>query len=384
MQEKKTIAFRESINIMAILLLLVCGIIASSAYLMHHYFAVVFPTGLATSSLCEISSFFNCDTASYSPLSNIFGIPIALYGILYGIYIVVSFIFKSEEMEGTIYFISLINVIGCIILFAYSLIALGSLCPFCTVYYVLGGIVWFIYFKFSDIRKPSIKILAIFFVTALLPSAIVWKISHNKTVAQSSLATDLIKQYNSLADLGEPSMESPYKINVAYDKFIDAPIRISIFSDFQCPACARLSESIEDVVRKYKKTINIQYFFYPLDPDCNSSVKIPMHPSACKASYLAACLKDDFFEVHNLIFKNYHNLTPGWLHELATKRGVRDCMNDPKTKEKVINIVNAGEEYGLQSTPTMIINGKKIEGALPKNQLFMILDELLKRNGKKD
>ena len=128
----------SSVSIHALLMLLAASMIGVSIYLTNHYFAVKFPTGLAGSAtLCDINSFFNCDTATNSPLSNIAGVPISVFGMLMGIFTFMGFVFKTDEMEGTIYQVLLLNLVGCVVLFLYSLIALGSLCPFCTLYYIL-------------------------------------------------------------------------------------------------------------------------------------------------------------------------------------------------------------------------------------------------------
>src|SRR5690606_29858277 len=124
-----------------------------SIYLTSHYFAVKFPTGLDTvSSICDFGSFFNCDTATNSVASNIFGVPISICGILIGLFIIAGFAIKTDEMEGTLFQVLAINFAGCVLLFFYSLIALGSLCPFCTLYYILSGSALFIFFKKSNNR----------------------------------------------------------------------------------------------------------------------------------------------------------------------------------------------------------------------------------------
>jgi protein-disulfide isomerase len=41
--------------------------------------------------------------------------------------------------------------------------------------------------------------------------------------------------------------------------------------------------------------------------------------------------------------------------------------------------MNAATKFNLRSTPTIIINGKKIEGSIPTPQFFAIFDELLKK-----
>ena len=48
-------------------------------------------------------------------------------------------------------------------------------------------------------------------------------------------------------------------------------------------------------------------------PDVNEDVKRNVHPMACKAAYLASCLKDYFHKVHDEIFENQGSLSTEWL-----------------------------------------------------------------------
>ena len=131
--------------------------------------------------------------------------------------------------------------------------------------------------------------------------------------------------------------------------------------------------------KRYAGKINIQYFFYPLDQNCNPNMKSPMHLYACQAAYLAACVGDEKFEeVHDYIFENQGKMDVEWLNNLAKKYNVFECMNAQSTKDIVSATIKAGDFYNMQSTPTIIINGKKLEGAMPLNQWYALFDEMIK------
>ena len=113
-----------------------------------------------------------------------------------------------------------------------------------------------------------------------------------------------------------------------------------IFSDFQCPACKALSKMIHPLMKRYKDKLNIDYYFYPLDPACNSKMTRNLHPLACKAAYFTYCTRDKFLETHDLIFDNQSSLSDEWIEGQARKYGVMDCMSDAKTKKAVSDIVS--------------------------------------------
>ncbi len=378
----KSLQKTESIGVHAALVVCAIAMIGVSLYLTKHYFNVIFPTGMEGASACNINSFFNCDTTTNSPASNLMGVPISLFGILAGCFLLLGYLFRNEETEGTNHFLAGVNFVGCIALFLYSLFVLRGLCPFCTVYYVLSGIVFFIFYKYSDIRRPSFKWLAIYFVLTAIPAGAMYSSVQDKKKNVSILKDSLIQQYDALEKLGTPKQDSPYRIASSTPVFADAPIQISIFSDFQCPACKALSEYMAPLESRYHGKINIQYFFYPLDMACNPKMTHNLHEFACKEAYIAACTGDKFAEVHDKLFAMQDNLTIEALDKYAKELGVTECAASEETKAKVKALLEEGNNFGVSSTPTMLVNGVKIEGVLPLGQLTMILDELLKRSGK--
>ena len=56
-----------------------------------------------------------------------------------------------------------------------------------------------------------------------------------------------------------------------------------------------------------------------------------------------------------------------------------NCTKSKETKEGVVKIIGEAKRFNIVSTPTMLINGVKIEGGLPLDQIYIILDEILRR-----
>ena len=274
--------------------------------------------------------------------------------------------------------ILIINAVGCLLLFIYSLAFLGGLCPFCTLYYIFSWAALFLYRKNSENIGIAPIPLAIYGVITLGISFAVYSHSANKEKNYSAIASSVIGQYEKLKDLGHPTIESDYRIVSATKKFTDAPVQITKYSDFECPSCKALSQVLHRIAKAYPGKINIQYFFYPLDRSCNPKMTRDMHRNACKASYLAACLPDKFSEIEEKIFEDQRAINSEFLDNLAKEYGVTECMNSEATKNKVVEYIKTGDAFNIQSTPTFFVNGKKIEGALPVVQLKAIIDSLLK------
>lgn len=373
---KKSVYLESSMNTTIILFLLSALMIGFSIYLTGHYFELRFPTGLESGSLCNLNSFFNCDKTTLSAASNVLGAPISIFGIVIGSLTMLGLFIKNENYEKTIYATLIVNMIGCIALFLYSLIGLGGLCPFCTLYYIASGITLWMFYKKSSSYIPHPAILVSFAVVIFI-SGYIAKANVDKKIENSNaVANDLIRQYYALPNLGAPTTPSEFKIATASN----APIQMQIFSDFECPSCKALSEIMPQILLRYGGKIDIQYFFYPLDNNCNPSMERPMHQQACRAAYYAVCMPlEQFGVVHDEIFHNQERLAD-FLGENIKKNKLESCVADPKTKAKVVSLINQATPFNIRSTPTFLLNGVKIEGALPTDQLFAIMDEILKRS----
>lgn len=355
--------------------------IGVSIYLTSHYYDTLFPTSLTGgSSICNISSFFNCDAATYSSIAAIAGIPISFFGILVGLLFLGSVIFPSAHYEQTASAVSKYNLIGCVVLFIYSLAVLGSLCPLCSVYYILSAIACFLLWK-KGINSwgPDIKVAGIWIAIFLIGGGVFNRVTAGKQEKQLNIASQITTQFNALAAYGDPETESPFKLHVGSKSFAESPIRVSIFSDFQCPFCQKVAEQTHQLIRLYGDKISVQYLFYPLDSSCNPKMKSPVHPIACRAAMLAACDPAKFAKVHDMIFAAQEGMTLESLKNIADSHGLTECFNSQSSKDAVLAAMNQAEKYNLTSTPTIIINGRKIEGSIPNPQFQAIFDEILKK-----
>jgi protein-disulfide isomerase/uncharacterized membrane protein len=374
--KQKSIYQDASVNTTIAMIILSSLMLGFSVYLTQHYFDVRFPTGLEGKSLCNINSFFNCNKTTFSHLSNIGGIPIALFGAIIGILSLMGIVVKNEDYERTIYFTLLSNGLGCFVLFLYSLIILHGLCPFCSLYYIASWLLLFVFYKNSENYKPHWGYLSAFAVIVITSSLVMKNTVSEKEKAQKEIGSDVINQYYKLPNLGTPAIPSIYKIADAPN----APIKIVIFSDFECPACKAFSEIVPQIALKYAGKVDIQYFYYPLDNSCNPNIERPMHQYACKAAYAAACMPiAQFASAHDDFFHNQDKFESGYVDQFIKNNKLETCVADPATKEKVVALIKAATPFNIRSTPSYLINGAKIEGFIPLDQLNSIFDEILRR-----
>jgi uncharacterized membrane protein/protein-disulfide isomerase len=354
----------DGYNIKHMLLILSSiAMIIISYLLIKHYFNIFYPEGLEVKSFCETGTFFSCDSAVFSPVSAIFGIPIALFGFLMGVFLLAGSIIPTENLERTNHFLSILNFIGCIVLLIYSLVMLRQLCPYCTLYYIVSAVVFFLFYKYSDLNKPIFKVLATYAGIAILASLIILLAENKKEEKVKKMIPSVIANYQDKPFIGDPETSSSLVNHAGTKNFKDAKIRLSIFSDFECPYCIMLATSMSKLAAKYR------------DSACNPDVERTAHPNACKASYLSYCLKENFDTIHDQIFEM--DITSSNLDKFAKKHNVSECMNSNETRESIMSLIKAANPFNIRATPTMILNGRKLDGALPLPALIALIDTII-------
>jgi protein-disulfide isomerase len=150
----------------------------------------------------------------------------------------------------------------------------------------------------------------------------------------------------------------------------DAPVTIVEFSDFQCPACGQAFRDLHELVAR-RKDVRLVFRNFPLDSSCNEAISRALHPDACRAAIAAECARrqNRFWEFHDRLFEHQQALDRDSMFRYAREleldiAAFRTCLDDPATRARVSDDVRAGIAAGVESTPTLFINGRRINGAL--------------------
>ncbi len=381
------------------------GMIAASVLTIRHFFLANYSTSIFEGSFCDISAFFNCDSSAFALISQVGGVPLGYFGLVVGFLVALGALYPSESFERTNTSVALINLMGVIGLFFYSVFILHSLCLLCTGFYLFSILSFFLFWRFgidrdqpsfvSKFLRPSVKMLATFFVMTII-GAYGFILFHDaKKDAQVGVAMKVVKQYYELPEVSAPSFVSPYMTARSTEKFEEAPIQVIEFADFLCPDCLYLTQQLDRLKREFSGKINIAFQFFPLDAQCNDVVDKNLHPGACELSMMAAYAPEKFLQIHDEIFANSASArNPTWRRELAKKYQVEDAIYDARTHEIVQRIIDTGREYektsdrfahGIRSTPTLILNNRMIIGTLPYEHLRAIFRALVEEHegGKK-
>jgi len=160
----------------------------------------------------------------------------------------------------------------------------------------------------------------------------------------------------------------------------NAPVVIVEFSDFECPYCARLAPTVDQVVATYGDKVRVVFRQFPLN----------FHPHAQKAAEASLCAYEQgkFWEFHDSIFQNQQQIAVDNLKVKATELGLNGeqfnaCVDSGKFAQQVASDVQEGSQAGVSGTPALFVNGRFINGAVPFADIAKVIDDELKRKGVK-
>jgi protein-disulfide isomerase len=195
-------------------------------------------------------------------------------------------------------------------------------------------------------------------------------------------AKSLGPQYDLMVYLKEP--QSPtIQVSIGKDDPVfgpeNAPLTIVEFSDYQCPACRKNHEVVQELKQVYKDRIKWVFKDFPM----------PGHKWAKGAALAAHCAAEQgkFWQYQDLHFSSQEELSPDRLTQLATELGLQlepfsQCLNAGKFQAHLEKDIEEGKKFGLNTTPTLVINNRLVSGAPPADRFKQIIDEELQKAGK--
>jgi protein-disulfide isomerase len=201
----------------------------------------------------------------------------------------------------------------------------------------------------------------------------------HRTAARQSLIGDLKKKKGSdvLVLLEVPRLTVPVEASDPSRGNASAPVTVVEFSDFQCPYCLRASPTLKQLQQMYGDRLRVVWKDFPL---------IQIHPDAFKAAEAAHCAGEQgkFWEYHDQLFGNQKALKTDDLRKYASDTGLDTarfaaCVASSKFAERVRDGIALGTRLGVNSTPTLYINGRALAGAYPLETLKEVVEEELQR-----
>ena len=156
---------------------------------------------------------------------------------------------------------------------------------------------------------------------------------------------------------------------------VTAAVTIVEFSDFGCGACYQAQETLVRIRETYGDRVRIVVRDFPLEGPGSSSF----------AAALASECADDqdaFWAMHDLLFANRPSFDQGSLRSYASSLELdleqfQRCLASQTGQNEILHDYEAGVSYGVSSTPTFFVNGRRLVGAVSFSVFERAIDEAL-------
>lgn len=163
-----------------------------------------------------------------------------------------------------------------------------------------------------------------------------------------------------------------------------AKVTLVVFSDFQCPYCREFAKTVrEEIPKKYPNDVRIEFQDFPI-----ASIHKWALPAAEAAHCVGAGNANAFWAFHDWLFGHQEEVNADNVKEKAVSfaktqgldgAAVGACIDNHGGAAEVKEGLQAGQELGVQQTPTSFINGRMVGGALKPGDLDAIVQLELNR-----
>ena len=195
----------------------------------------------------------------------------------------------------------------------------------------------------------------------------------------------------------DPYAETMKKISVAGRPTRgnkDAKVVVVNFDDLECPFCSRMHQTLfPTLFKEYGDRVLFIYKDYPLEE---------IHPWAVHAAVDANCLAaqnvDAYWDFADYVHANQHEISSAGkakeqqyaaVDKIATLQGEKHSVDTAKLQacmkaqdDKAVRAsMNEGDGLGVNATPTLFVNGQKLDGAVPIEEMRATLDHALQEAG---
>jgi uncharacterized membrane protein/protein-disulfide isomerase len=393
-----------------ILLFAAIGLAAASTSLYIHYQLLTQP---GYSSPCDINATFSCTNAYRSQYGSLFGVPVALFGALWFLFVLLLVVIGGrgpagvqESVPGYLFGLSTIGLAVILYLAYAAFFVLKELCLFCLVTYAsviglfcLSGIATSIPMTtlprrlFRDLRVLVTSPIALVVVVLFLAgagSAIAFFPHEGVAPAPQAPAnvsaqaipanqqSDFEQYWNSLGRKTVPVSNE------------GAAVVIVKFTDYQCPMCGETYRMLRPILEKYQAdmpgAVRLVSKDYPLDQSCNPTIPNTIHQGACAAAVAVRLAEPQrrAAEMEDWLYSNQPALTPLTVRQAAAtvghvanwEQGLSAALAGVKSDIALAQLMQ------IHQTPTFFVNGVPVpSGMLPQYWDLAIRLEL-KRAGR--
>jgi uncharacterized membrane protein len=357
-------------------------------------------TDATYTSPCDLNATFNCSQVYLSRYGSVAGVPVALGGVFwFGLVALVAWFsaagpaVPADRQPGGAYLFAIATVGLAVILYLgySSWVVLRTACVLCLGTYasVVGIFVAsgvsssmsvsqlpgrFIRDFGAALKRPLVVVLGLALLGGTGYAAAVFPKEGTRPQAQAVPLSEQLANDFAAAWAAQPRVD----LGVPAD---GAKVVIVKFNDYQCPGFAKTNPgAVKYVVKDW-----------PWNARCNFNLPAgqEMHPGACEGAAAVRIARDrgaaKEAEMQDWLYANQPTMTPATVRTAAERiLGIKDF--DVEYAKKLPDIrkdVADGAALHIQSTPTLFINGVRIEQLMPPQYFELAIQlELKKASGK--
>ncbi len=387
-----------------------------SGYLLYRHFVLTDLSAQSGTDFCSALFGTSCDDALRSPLAVQLGLPLAGWGLVYygtlaSLLLLgwtVGDTFRFEAITAAL-LLALAAALGSIALFIAMVTDLSPFCPLCAVVHAINLLLLFPLkrltgrpvgqlvqavagaIKYLVGGKTADPVATRWKTVGLLVSGLVAVVIYQWVFVEYALRTraaeapfdpsQTIALFESGLQQEIPVSDSDPQLGPA-----DAPVTMVVFNDFQCPGCKQLAQTIPGLARKFEDTLQIVFKHFPLDSVCNSLVKKELHPRACEAAWAAEAAREQgkFWEFHEALFKPLSEgkitMRPLVEHVGLNLDRFEAYRRGETALAKVQADIDLGIRIGVDGTPSVFINGRRVYDTRGRALQFLIAHEIEHNN----
>jgi protein-disulfide isomerase/uncharacterized membrane protein len=353
------------------------------------------------SFLCALNSAFNCQAVNLSSYSYFFGIPVASYGLffyfactLFYLLSLTNFSLSTEATKGVALLLSIFSLIVSAYLWLVSSLFIGFYCLNCVFLYLVNISLFFI----SLILPGSGVFNSLKRAVSELASGVssLWQKGESNQLTLSLLFV-LITSFILFATLPllvrklvvsqKDSKEAPIASfnlkNIDQDLNYfkgspDARFELVMFSDLECPACARVHQILDSFINQNEIDAFFVFKNYPLDSACNEAIDFDYHMHACRLAQYARCAGEQgkFWQAVEAIYKSdSKNMSQTQMDEFLESLSesnklnlseLKECLASRRHLSAIINDIKEANSLDIAGTPAVWLNGKVLNNFSPQ------------------
>jgi protein-disulfide isomerase/uncharacterized membrane protein len=360
---------------------------SANAYLLNRKLAAH-----STPSFCNVNQYINCDLVNSSAASEMFGIPITVFGVAFYSGLALAALLARANDRRLYRLTGLFAVVTLIysVYLAFESYRLGAMCVVCVSLYAANGLLLWAGMKglaetggalIEDVGETlssaTFATISGVFVVVTVLGAATWQSRTTTALDRPDAEGDLSAA--KLAELGRSYARPGGTVVLDGSEPIlgdpNAPYMVVEWADFGCPHCAEAYEALHEIVKR-RPDVQVRFRTFPLTSDCNPALQSSRGKAACIAAIAADCANQQgkFWQFAGLVFHNQ-----GYVFRKDDQAVLADmryfaeqvsldesrfeaCLADPATAAGLERDATAGYNAGVRGTPALFLKGVTGDG----------------------